>query len=251
MVNTIRYLSFFFALQLLASSAYTWEAVPVLDVEESNILLADAEPKAEPLSPYGNPLHYRVDNKVYHVLRTARGFEQRGVASWYGTKFHKKRTSSGEPYDMYAMTAAHKTLPLPTYIRVTNLENGRELIVRVNDRGPFHSDRILDLSYAAAQKLGMTKQGIARVRIVAIVPEGDKEKHDAHFYIQVAAYKAPDYANRLRDKLQKFLRHPVVVGKKSQFYVVFVGPLKNKSIILSTKDMLARYGFKQTLTMLR
>jgi rare lipoprotein A len=126
-------------------------------------------PKAEPLSRYGNPSTYTVRGKTYHVMKSARGYHVRGLASWYGTKFHRKRTSSGEPYNMYELTAAHKTLPLPTYLRVKNLDNGRETIVKVNDRGPFHSDRILDLSYGAAVKLGLFPGGVAHVELTAIV----------------------------------------------------------------------------------
>src|SRR5688572_1509234 len=108
-----------------------------------------------PRSKYGNPESYEVYGETYHVLPSARGYSERGMASWYGEDFHGKRTSSGEPYNMHAMTAAHKTLPLPSYVRVTNLQNRREIIVRVNDRGPFVEDRIIDLSFAAATELGV------------------------------------------------------------------------------------------------
>lgn len=127
-----------------------------------------AVPHPEPISKYGNPDSYTVFGKTYYPLSSARGFTQTGVASWYGRDFHGKRTSSGEPYDMYRMTAAHKTLPLPTYVRVTNLDNGRQTIVRVNDRGPFHGHRIIDLSYVAALKLGIVRNGSARVRIATV-----------------------------------------------------------------------------------
>ena len=132
--------------------------------------IADAEPHVEKPSPYGNPDYYTVGAKRYYPLKSSKGYIERGTASWYGTKFHGRKTSSGEPYDMFAMTAAHKTLPLPTYLQVTNLENKRQVIVRVNDRGPFHSDRLIDLSYAAAAKLGILKTGTAPVEIRAIDP---------------------------------------------------------------------------------
>ena len=112
-------------------------------------------PKEEPLSAYGNPRTYSVWGKTYQVMESAEGYEEVGLASWYGRKFHGYRTSSGEPFDMYRFTAAHRTLPLPTYARVTNLDNGKSLVVRVNDRGPFHSERIIDLSWAAAARLGI------------------------------------------------------------------------------------------------
>jgi len=122
----------------------------------------DAVPQQEPLSAHGNPDTYEVHGRRYTVLDSAHGFVQEGLASWYGRKFHGRLTSSGEPYDMYAMTAAHKRLPLPSYVRVTNLENDREIIVRVNDRGPFHPDRVIDLSYTAAVQLDMVGHGTAR-----------------------------------------------------------------------------------------
>lgn len=127
-------------------------------------------PKIEPRSKYGNPDSYVVFGQRYYVLPSANGYMEQGIASWYGTKFHGRRTSSGETYDMYAMTAAHKTLPLPTYARVTNKRNGRSIIVRINDRGPFHENRIIDLSYAAATKLGIVTTGTGLVEVRAIDP---------------------------------------------------------------------------------
>lgn len=130
--------------------------------------IPDAVPRAEPLSRYGNPDSYVVQGRRYHTLGSPSGYKQRGVASWYGTKFHGHRTSSGEPYDMYQMTAAHKTLPLPSYARVTNLRNGRSVIVKINDRGPFHENRLIDLSYAAAARLDILKHGTGLVEVETI-----------------------------------------------------------------------------------
>ncbi len=130
----------------------------------------DAVPRVEPLSRYGNPPFYDVFGKRYFVLSSSVGYVERGVASWYGPGFHKIRTSAGEPYDMYGMTAAHKTLPLPAYVRVTNLQNGRSVVVRVNDRGPFVGNRIIDLSYTAAAKLDMLRDGTAMVEVRSIDP---------------------------------------------------------------------------------
>lgn len=138
--------------------------------------IADAVPKTEPRSRYGNPDSYVVFGKRYKTKASATGHFERGVASWYGKKFHGRRTSSGERYDMYAMTAAHKTLPLPTYAKVTNLENGRSTVVRINDRGPFHGDRVIDLSYAAATKLGVVRTGTAFVEVKAIDPSRPASK---------------------------------------------------------------------------
>ncbi len=132
--------------------------------------IPDAVPRQEPLSPHGNPAEYEAEGQTYHVLATSEGYQAQGVASWYGPKFQGRRTSSGETFDMYQMTAAHRTLPLPTYVEVTNLENGRKAIVRVNDRGPFKDDRLIDLSYVAALKLGIVASGTARVSVRAVGP---------------------------------------------------------------------------------
>jgi rare lipoprotein A len=130
----------------------------------------DMVPRNEPRSRNGNPPFYDVMGKRYFVLSSSVGYVERGVASWYGPGFHKVRTSTGEPYDMYGMTAAHKTLPLPAYVRVTNLQNGRSIVVRVNDRGPFVGNRIIDLSYTAASKLDMLRNGTAMVEVRTLEP---------------------------------------------------------------------------------
>lgn len=132
--------------------------------------LEDAVVRAEPPSRYGNPPSYVVFGKRYYTMKSALGYRERGIASWYGTKFHGRRTSSGERYDMYRMTAAHKSLPLPTYVEVRNLQNGRTAILRVNDRGPFHEGRIIDLSYAAALKLDILRTGTGLVEVRALSP---------------------------------------------------------------------------------
>ncbi|MBF0219788.1 MAG: septal ring lytic transglycosylase RlpA family protein [Gammaproteobacteria bacterium] len=141
--------------------------VKALSVSEI-MALPELTPKSEPLSKFGNMSSYTVNGQSYHVLQSSRHFIQEGLASWYGSKFHGRRASSGETFNMYAISAAHKQLPLPTYLRVTNLENGKTTIVRVNDRGPFVGNRIIDLSYASAVRLGFVNQGSARVRIEAI-----------------------------------------------------------------------------------
>lgn len=129
-------------------------------------------PRTEAPSRSGNMAEYEQNGRRYYVLDSSRGYAERGVASWYGERFHGRPTSSGEPYDMHALTAAHRTLPIPTYVRVTNLANGRSLVVRVNDRGPFSDpdNRLIDLSYAAAQQLDVVRDGTASVRIEAIEP---------------------------------------------------------------------------------
>lgn len=146
----------------------TKDGPPPYDVDVSKI--PNAQPKLEKMSKYGNMPVYRVNGKNYYVMNSSKNYEAEGTASWYGTKFHRHNTSSGEKYDMLSMTAAHRTLPLPTYLEVTNEENGRHVIVKVNDRGPFADNRLLDLSYAAAKKLGMIGHGTAYVKIKAIDP---------------------------------------------------------------------------------
>ena len=142
------------------------DSAPPHAVDVSHV--KDAIPRAEPKSRYGNPPSYVVFGKRYHTLASSEGYSERGIASWYGTKFHGHRTSSGESYDMYRMSAAHKTLPLPTYARVTNLRNGKSVVVKINDRGPFVKGRISDVSYLAAQKLDFVQQGLAKVRVVVL-----------------------------------------------------------------------------------
>lgn len=190
--------------------------------------IPDAVPRVEPPSRYGNPDSYVVFGERYHVLDSADGFRQRGTASWYGTKFHGRRTSSGETYDMYLMTAAHKTLPLPTYVRVTNLDNDKSIIVRVNDRGPFHDGRIIDLSYAAALKLGVVSTGTAPVEVIAIDPKafhaGDTppepavvaetptENIGANVFIQLGAFSSADNALELKGTLEVAGLRPVTIS---------------------------------------
>ena len=153
-----------------ARSISTPETTPSVPPPSTSLAGPDTVPRVEPRSRYGNPLFYEIFGKRYYVLASSADYVERGVASWYGPGFHKIRTSTGETYDMYAMTAAHKTLPLPAYVRVTNLQNGRSVVVRVNDRGPFVGNRIIDLSYTAASRLGMLHDGTAMVEVRAIDP---------------------------------------------------------------------------------
>jgi rare lipoprotein A len=148
-------------------------AIPERQVIQDDVdvsAIPDAVPKMEPLSEEGNPESYVQGGKRYWILPNPYNFRETGLASWYGPKFHGKRTSSGEVYDMYKMTAAHKTLPLPTYVRVTNLSNNKSVILKVNDRGPFKDERIIDLSYVAAKKLAITGNGTAQVEVRVIDP---------------------------------------------------------------------------------
>lgn len=165
--NFLKFTNIIIAIQILIScSSQIKDGPPKKHVNLSHV--KNAVPAKEPLSKYGNPESYTVFGKTYYPTKTVTKYTAYGTASWYGTKFDGQRTSSGEIYDLLKMTAAHKTLPLPTYVKVTNLENHKEIVVKVNDRGPFKKDRIIDLSYAAASKLDMLKYGTAKVKIEVI-----------------------------------------------------------------------------------
>jgi len=166
----------FAALSLAACGGNVRDSAPSGSVSIPD-LPADPEPRPETRSRYGNGPVYEVFGQTYQVMDSGSGYKERGVASWYGKKFHGRLTSNREPYDMYAMTAAHKTLPLPTYVKVRNLRNNKSIVVRVNDRGPFVHNRIIDLSYAAALKLDMVRDGTSLVEVTAITfdePPGDR-----------------------------------------------------------------------------
>jgi len=203
----------------------------------------DAVPRAEPYKR-ANMRPYTVFGKRYYPLKSAQGFVQRGVASWYGKKFHGNSTANGERYDMYAMTAAHKHLPLPSYVQVVNLENGRSTVVRVNDRGPFHDDRIIDLSYAAASKLGMIGKGTASVEIRAIDPTTQRVAQAAprdsfvqraeRIFVQVGAFGNEVNARRFAERLSRELQRNVTIqrsgGAGDPLHRVQIGPLASVEV---------------------
>ena len=210
-------------------------AIPPLPLANS---VPDAVPRTEPRSRRGNPPFYDVFGIRYFVLSSSVGYRERGVASWYGPGFHKVRTSTGESYDMYGMTAAHKTLPLPAYVQVTNLQNGRSVVVRVNDRGPFVRNRIIDLSYTAAAKLDMLRNGTAMVEVrtvdapsTAPVTEPAIQTPAAAptLFVQAGAFSEPANADRLVEKLRGggygkvFVRDDQIAGRK--MYRVRIGPI--------------------------
>ncbi len=166
----------------------------------------DAIPKNEPLSKYGNPISYKVDDREYFILHDRKNYKENGIASWYGPNFHGKRTSSGEKYDMHKMTAAHKTLPLPTYVQVTNLQNQKKVIVRINDRGPFVKDRLIDLSYSAALLLGVVNNGTAPVEVKVVTAntsnyDSQNSNHTVNLFIQVGAFSDKNNAKKLEYRL--------------------------------------------------
>ncbi|MHB1052236.1 MAG: septal ring lytic transglycosylase RlpA family protein [Thiobacillus sp.] len=174
---------------------------PNLDV------IPDAVPRAEPLHRFANRT-YTVLGNTYTPKTERRTHREEGLASWYGRRFHGKKTASGERYDMYAMTAAHPTLPIPSYVRVTALNNGKSVVVRINDRGPFHSSRVIDLSYTAAHKLGYLGKGHARVRVESIDPDAKENQGEASvdgLYLQVGAFGQPENAQKLLERIKREL----------------------------------------------
>ena len=188
--------------------------------------IPDAVPKAEPLHRYANR-PYRVFGTQYVPLARVEPFRQQGMASWYGRRFHGNPTASGEPYDMYAMTAAHPTLPIPSYVRVTNPANGRSVVVRVNDRGPFHASRIIDLSYAAAHRLGFVQAGSARVELEAIVAG---EARAGGVYVQLGAFGSRENAQTLQARIARelaWLQESVQVQLSANLWRLHVGPYRS------------------------
>jgi len=208
----------------------------------------DAVPKREPLARYGNHSPYTVLGKTYTVMPSSKGYVERGIASWYGSKFHGRRTSSGERYDMHLATAAHKRLPLPTFAEVTNLDNGRSMIVKINDRGPFHDDRIIDLSYAAAVKLGVDKTGTARVEVRAIdvaSPEPLAVKVADGTFLQVGAFSKREAADELAGQMIAAQLKPVSVQKSRGLYKVWIGPYVSEKEIEASARRVVELGFER------
>jgi len=209
---------------------------------------------------------YVVFGRRYFIMDSASGFVEKGIASWYGRKFHGRATASGEIYDMHAMTAAHKSLPLPTWVRVRNLDNGKSIVVKVNDRGPFVDDRIIDLSYEAAKRLDMIGPGTARVEVVALesprlqavakqpavraVPLQTIESDREEIYIQMGSFSHEQNAIRLRSELHENDEKPIVITQvdtvQGSFYRVLLGPLKGVDEAVSAQQRLTRKGYDQT-----
>jgi rare lipoprotein A len=208
----------------------------------------DAVPANEPRARYGNHSPYTVLGKTYTVLPTSKGYHERGIASWYGSKFHGRRTSSGEPYDMHLATAAHKSLPLPTYAEVKNLDNGRKMIVKINDRGPFHEDRIIDLSYAAAIKLGVDQTGTARIDVRAIDVKSSKRssrKVADGTFLQVGAFSKRKTADELAGKMRAEQIKPVSVKKNKGLYKVWIGPYASEAEIEASMRRVVELGYER------
>ncbi|PID40519.1 MAG: septal ring lytic transglycosylase RlpA family lipoprotein [Proteobacteria bacterium] len=219
------------------------------------ILFLKACAASPPQTPAGHPRPYRVDGTWYKPMPDAKGFSQKGIASWYGKKFHGRKTASGEVYDMYALTAAHKTLPLGTWVRVRRLDNDMQIVVRVNDRGPFVHGRIIDLSYAGAKKLQMVGPGTARVEVIALgkrreTATGDTyepiDYYNGEFTFQVGAFSDRANAERLRDKLNGVYANAHVTPYDrgdAVFYRVRVGRCKDLKTAEELERRLADGGY--------
>lgn len=231
--------------------------------------LPEPVPKQEPRSRYGNPESYSVWGKTYQVLPSAEGYVAEGKASWYGKKFHGYRTSSGEDFDMYQFTAAHRSLPLPSYVRVTNLDNGKQLVVRVNDRGPFHEERIIDLSWAAAVRLGIEQAGTGRVRVEAIgpgdsggagsstVPTAVRAAVDSPppaappssgLFLQAGAFRDQVSAERMQWTLSSELGlSSHIRANGDNLYRVWIGPYANEDQRQQARENIAQAGFDRPM----
>ena len=231
---------------LTSCATHRKDGPPNFYVDESKI--PNAEPKDEPLSKSGNMNSYNVFGKRYYVMKSSRNYEEKGIASWYGTQFHRHHTSSGERYNMLAMTAAHKTLPLPTYVQVTNLKNGKQVIVKVNDRGPFEANRIIDLSYVAAKKLGMLGHGTAYVDVKAIDPDTFNRPIEipqiqtTNWYLQVGAFQDKSHAESLKRRLLALQSEVVSIHLAKHLYHVQIGPMRNDRVATRIRLHLRSYG---------
>jgi rare lipoprotein A len=215
--------------------------------------IPNAKPRYLPKSRYGNPRSYVIKGKRYYVLKSATGYNKTGIASWYGTKFHGRLTSSREPYSLYAMTAASPVLPIPCFARVTNLSNGKQVIVKVNDRGPFAPNRIIDLSYVAAKKLGYMKQGTALVRVTTIDLSSPKPLHHIPgIYLQLGAFYDKHNASSLVTRAKGISNAPVhIVDKRkgwSTLYRVQVGPLKGVGESDKVLSAFKKAGYRKAFT---
>jgi rare lipoprotein A len=229
---------------------------PDEDVDLSHV--PDAVPRYEVRTRAGNKNPYTVLGKTYHLIADESSYKERGYASWYGKKFNGYRTSNGEVYDMYAMTGAHKTLPIPSYVRVKNLDNGKSVVVRINDRGPFHHGRIVDLSYAAAQRIGIHKTGTGRVEVEIALPNdaapvplraGGNSAAQVESalppgtYLQVGAFSQKSAAQQFAASIGTKLTYPLTINSAQspkEIHRVRVGPFANAKSLQEARDQLAR-----------
>lgn len=226
------------------------DGAPVRSISPDDV--ADARPRPDPILAVGNQSPYTVNGVTYHILDDYQQYRERGVASWYGTKFNGRKTSNGEIFDLYAATAAHKTLPIPSYVRVTNLDNGRSMIVRVNDRGPFHADRVIDLSYGAAVKLGFMADGTAPVEVEVLNLAGVDDRRNtplgSYRFLQLGAFGSEASAQRLRNELAAQVSAPVFVDPVdnggSLLYRVRIGPVDDNGALQALQEQLLASGYQ-------
>lgn len=238
--------------------SHSWPGAdgPPTDAAVDLAAIPDAAPRVEPLAARGNPPFYQVDGQRYFVMASATGYVERGIASWYGTKFHGRSTSSGEPYDMFAMTAAHRTLPLPTYAEVRNLANGRTVVVRINDRGPFAHNRVIDLSYAAAARLDIVGTGTGLVEVRALDPEAPVAAATAtaagpapRLFVQVGAFASQENAERVAGRLRAAGIYNVGLSQHADstppLWRVRVGPLADVDEVDTVSANIVDSGFPE------
>ncbi len=257
-----------------SSPKYYSDDGPPDSVPDNLASIPNAVPRDEPFHRYANR-PYTVFGRTYVPAVNKDPVKQRGMASWYGRKFHGQKTASGEPYDMFAMTAAHPTLPIPSYARVTNLKNGQWVVVRINDRGPFHSNRIIDLSYAAAAKIGIAGPGSGMVEVERVFesPEPQHEpaspqavappaqaavetpvvvQEDARLWLQLGAFSSRESAESFRDKAARELSwnyEPVQLSAREGVYRVRLGPYRNRDEALAISEKVRQtLGFAPRLS---
>ena len=229
--------------------AWETDGAPLLALDAADVV--DAVPRPDPILDAGNTSPYVVHGVEYRVLDSASGYRQIGTASWYGTKFHGNPTANGEIFDLYLPTAAHRSLPIPCYLRVTNLRNGRSVVVRVNDRGPFHDQRLIDLSYAAAVKLDMVEEGTAPVRLEAITLAGVADHRGTpdkgYLYLQLGAFSSTHVATDLRNQVAALVDVPVTVTpvdiEGRRLSRVRLGPVDEPGELQRLRELLQLRGF--------
>jgi len=234
---------------LLSSCAQHRRPTPHIQVQHK------AYEAPAPTHPVKTGSPYQVLGVWYYPLASGEHYDRTGIASWYGKKFHGKKTANGERYDMYAMTAAHTTLPLPSRVRVTNLSNGRSVVVRINDRGPFVKDRIIDLSYAAAKALGYEQQGTTRVRVQTLDANGQtgdtrSQEHqrqrliNGRIYIQMGAFRSRASASELRQRLLRdYPSAAMIYSQQDRLYRVRLGPFANEWRSQTIESKLKQDGY--------
>ncbi len=244
------------------SARYTidQDRAPTVPLNRANV--REIVPVPETRTMAGNFSPYTVNGRTYTVMASEEGYAETGYASWYGEKFHGHLTSNGEIYDMYQVSAAHTRLPIPSYVKVTNLENNRELVVRVNDRGPFHDDRIIDLSYAAAYLLGFSDQGTARVHVEALIPSLENQGYHSRQptlaggggqFLQVGAFSDRSTAERALQTVQSMTTRPVFIrsvetdNTRHTLHRVRVGPIADPQEVSRIKALITATELGQPL----